>query len=42
LILIVPRDGMIRRAIELVRMADVIPVKEALEDALSEFGQSVS
>lgn len=40
LVLIVPKDGRIRRAIELVRIADVIPVTEGLEDALSEFGQS--
>jgi hypothetical protein len=34
LVLVVPRDGRIRRAVELVRIHDFIPVKEKLEDAL--------
>ncbi|MGN6168995.1 MAG: STAS domain-containing protein [Solirubrobacteraceae bacterium] len=34
LILVIPRDGRIRRALELVGVQDFIPVKEALEDAL--------
>lgn len=42
LVLIVPTHGRIRRAIELVGITDVIPTKETLEEAVSEFGQSVS
>lgn len=38
LVLIIPKDGRVRRTIELARVPDVIPVKETLEDALSAFG----
>jgi anti-anti-sigma factor len=34
LILVIPRDGRIRRALELVGIHESMPVKEALEDAL--------
>ena len=38
LVLVVPRDGQIRRTFELVRIHDFMPVKEALEDALHATG----
>src|SRR5438034_453268 len=33
LVLVIPRDGQIRRTIELVRIHDFMPVKDGLEDA---------
>jgi anti-sigma B factor antagonist len=38
LVLVVPKDGRIRRALELVRIQDLIPVKDELEDALHPLG----
>jgi anti-anti-sigma factor len=34
LILVIPKDGRIRRTIEMVRIGDFMPVKEELADAL--------
>jgi anti-sigma B factor antagonist len=34
LVLVIPKDGRIRRALELVRIQDSMPVVEQLEDAL--------
>jgi anti-anti-sigma factor len=39
LVLVIPHKARIRRAVELVRLADVIPVKEALDDALRAIGE---
>ncbi|MBV9603794.1 MAG: STAS domain-containing protein [Solirubrobacterales bacterium] len=42
LVLVVPKDGIIRRAVDLVALAEVVPVKDELEDALQvarEFGR---
>jgi anti-anti-sigma factor len=38
LVLVVPKDGRIRRALELARIQDLIPVKEQLQDALHALG----
>jgi anti-anti-sigma factor len=38
LVLVIPKDGKIRRALELVRIHDSMPVKEQLEDALHPLG----
>jgi anti-anti-sigma regulatory factor len=38
LVLLIPRDARIRRAVELLRIHDFIPVKEELEDALHTLG----
>jgi anti-sigma B factor antagonist len=39
LVLVVPPDGLIRRAIELVGLAEAIPIKPELEAALQLVGQ---
>jgi|SRR5579859_2764111 len=38
LVLVIPKDGRIRRALELVRIHESMPVKEQLEDALQPLG----
>ena len=38
LVLVIPKDGRIRRALELVRVHDFMPVEEELEDALHALG----
>jgi anti-anti-sigma factor len=38
LVLVIPKDGRIRRALELVGVHDFMPVKEELEDALHSLG----
>ena len=38
LVLVIPQDGRIRRAIELVRLPDFMPIKEGLEEALHAVG----
>lgn len=42
LVLVVPKDGLIRRAIELVGLAEAMPVKEELQAALQVVAQSDS
>ena len=39
LLLVIPKNARIRRAIELVRVAEVIPVEEELDDALRATGE---
>jgi anti-sigma B factor antagonist len=39
LVLVVPKDGVIRRAIDLVGLAEAVPVREELEEALLEAGR---
>jgi anti-sigma B factor antagonist len=40
--LVVPKEGVIRRAIELIGLAEVIPIEEGLADALRSVRRSAS